>query len=139
MPLELGLAVAWQKLNPEKHVWFVFEARQRRIEKSMSDLNGSDVHIHGGQPKGLLSELANAFIRSERRADVEHMHRVFLGAQKGVAGFVAKGGNKIPLSRREYSTTLRILAAGAQRSIHEFPESEDVAPVLCRGAGANEE
>lgn len=24
MPLELGMAIAWQKLNPERHVWFVF-------------------------------------------------------------------------------------------------------------------
>ena len=27
MPFELGLTVAWDKLNPGHHVWFVFEAK----------------------------------------------------------------------------------------------------------------
>jgi hypothetical protein len=83
MPLELGMAIAWQKLNPERHVWFVFEARQRRIEKSMSDLNGSDVQIHGGRPNGLFRELANGFIRSPQKTGVQHVRRVFLGLKKG--------------------------------------------------------
>ena len=48
MPFELGLAVAWEKLNPGQHVWFVFEARSRRLQKSLSDLGGTDVYVHGG-------------------------------------------------------------------------------------------
>lgn len=31
MPFELGLAVAWEKLNPKKHNWFVFEAKNYRL------------------------------------------------------------------------------------------------------------
>ena len=102
MPLELGLAIAWQKLNPERHVWFVFEARQRRIEKSTSDLNGSDAHIHGGRPKGLFSELASAFIRSQNQADVEHMQRVFLGLKKALPGLLRKAGTKSPFEARVF-------------------------------------
>jgi hypothetical protein len=30
MPFELGLAVAWDKLNAGQHVWFVLEAKSRR-------------------------------------------------------------------------------------------------------------
>lgn len=48
MPFELGLAVAWEKLNPGKHTWFVFEGVNYRILKSLSDLNGSDPQIHVG-------------------------------------------------------------------------------------------
>jgi hypothetical protein len=42
MPFELGLAVAWEKSNPTKHNWFVFEAKAYRVQRSLSDLNGTD-------------------------------------------------------------------------------------------------
>lgn len=109
MPLELGMAIALQKLNPERHVWFLFEARQRRVEKSMSDLNGSDVQIHGGRPKGLFSELASAFIRSQNRTDVEHMQRVFFGLKKALPGLLRKAGTKFPFKARVFDD-LRVLA-----------------------------
>ena len=48
MPFELGLAVAWDKLNAGQHVWFVLEAKSRRVHKSLSDLGGTDAYIHGG-------------------------------------------------------------------------------------------
>jgi hypothetical protein len=91
------------------HVWFVFEAKQRRIEKSMSDLNGSDVHVHSGRPKGLFSELANAFIRSQRQPTVEQMHRVFLGVREELPGMLRKRGTKSPFKAGVFDD-LRILA-----------------------------
>jgi hypothetical protein len=109
MPLEPGMAIAWQKLNPERHVWFVFEAKQRRIEKSMSDLNGSDVQIHGGRPKGLFSELTSAFIRSQHRTGVGHMQRVFLGLKRGLPGLLLKAGTKSAFKARVFDD-LRVLA-----------------------------
>ena len=63
MPFELGLAIAWQKLGPRDHTWFVFEAMQRRAEKSLSDLSGTDVYIHHGKVHGVFTELCNAFVR----------------------------------------------------------------------------
>lgn len=62
MPFELGLAVAWQRAKPNMHTWFVFEARSRRIERSLSDLSGTDVYIHHGRPAGVFSELTSAFV-----------------------------------------------------------------------------
>jgi hypothetical protein len=109
MPFELGLAVAWQKLNSEDHLWFVFEAKQRRIQKSMSDLDGSDVHIHGGRPNVLFSELANAFIRSQQRTDVQHMRHVFLDLKKALPGLLRKAGTKSPFKARVFDD-LRVLA-----------------------------
>ena len=43
MPFELGLAVAWEKSNPTKHNWFVFEAKAYLVQRSLSDLNGRAV------------------------------------------------------------------------------------------------
>ena len=63
MPLELGLAIAWAKINPEAHTWFVCESVDRRAQKSVSDLNGTDFYIHNGTPDGVMRELSNAFVR----------------------------------------------------------------------------
>jgi hypothetical protein len=63
MPLELGLAIAWAKMNPEAHTWFVSESVERRAQKSVSDLNGTDFYIHNGTAEGVMRELSNAFIR----------------------------------------------------------------------------
>jgi hypothetical protein len=61
MPFELGLAVASAKLDSSPHDWFVFETVHRRVSKSLSDLSGSDPHIHQGTVEGVMRELGNAF------------------------------------------------------------------------------
>ena len=65
MPFELGLAVTWAKLYPQKHDWIVCETIQRRVQKSLSDLDGTDPNIHGGTVKGVMRELCNAFVRKD--------------------------------------------------------------------------
>ena len=42
MPFELGLAVAWEMMGSGRHMWFVMEAVNYRLAKSLSDLNGTD-------------------------------------------------------------------------------------------------
>lgn len=63
MPFELGLAVASARLGPAPHDWFVFETINRRLTKSLSDLNGTDPNIHDGTIEGVMRELGNAFQR----------------------------------------------------------------------------
>ena len=72
MPFELGLAVAWSEFNESEHTWFVFAA-DRGIEKSLSDLLGSDAYIHDINPGRLFRELFNALVRSHRRPSVQEM------------------------------------------------------------------
>ncbi|MGA2170735.1 MAG: hypothetical protein ABSG62_21300 [Terracidiphilus sp.] len=62
MPLELGLTITWAKLHPKRHTWFLWESTPHRLQKSMSDLNGTDPYIHSGTVEGVLSELRNAFV-----------------------------------------------------------------------------
>jgi len=59
MPFELGLSVEMSHRQP--HGWFVIEARPYRLQRSLSDLNGTDPLIHDGRPKGLLQVLADLF------------------------------------------------------------------------------
>jgi hypothetical protein len=60
MAFELALAVGHQRYHPAAHTWYVFETRRGRIERTLSDLNGSDIFIHYGRPAHLFSELNNA-------------------------------------------------------------------------------
>jgi hypothetical protein len=65
MPLELGMTITWADLNPDRHTWFVFESKPYRIQRSASDLNGTDAYIHGGSPEGVFRELRNGFWRAD--------------------------------------------------------------------------
>ncbi len=75
MPFELGMAVAWAKLYPERHTYIVLESVSRRAQKSLSDMAGSDFNIHAGTPEGVMRELCNAFVRQRERPSVPAMLR----------------------------------------------------------------
>jgi hypothetical protein len=78
MPFELGLTVACAKLQRSRpHVWFVFEAVRHRLNKSLSDLSGTDPHIHQNRPRVLLRELANALVRARHQPSVEELEQVY--------------------------------------------------------------
>lgn len=78
MPFELGLTISWQRLYPSRHNWFVFESRVRRLQKSLSDLDGTDPNIHGGTVEGVMRELCNAFVRrSGPRPTVPEMMQIY--------------------------------------------------------------
>lgn len=82
MPFELGLAVAWEKSNPTEHSWFVFESRPYRIQKSLSDLNGTDPQIHGGQVSGVLRELSNIFRRPRNQPSVPDLMHTYIAISR---------------------------------------------------------
>jgi len=93
MPFELGLTVTWAKLNPEQHRWFVFESRERRVQKSLSDLNGTDPNIHDGTVEGVMREVCNAFVRSRTaRPDVPEMIRTYRGLSRKLDAITAAAG-----------------------------------------------
>jgi hypothetical protein len=92
MPFELGLAVAWQKLNPKKHDWFVFEAKPYRVQKSLSDLNGTDPQIHGDQVSGVMRELSNVFRRPKNQPTVPEMMATFNSISRGSAKILQEAG-----------------------------------------------
>jgi hypothetical protein len=93
MPFELGLTVTWAKLNPAQHSWFVFEARPRRVQKSLSDLDGSDPNIHDGTVEGVMREICNAFVRSRAaRPAVPEMMRTYRGLSSKLNEIIAAAG-----------------------------------------------
>lgn len=79
MPFELGLALAIERVVPERRDSFVFEARKHRLAKSLSDVSGIDPHIHARSVGGVMRELCNAFARrsSARSFTVPQMMRTY--------------------------------------------------------------
>jgi hypothetical protein len=77
MPFELGLVVGWQKAAPTDHDWFVFEASRHRLQKSLSDLNGTDPFVYGSNADGILREIRNALARHGMQPTAQQMQTLF--------------------------------------------------------------
>lgn len=79
MSFELGLTVGrTTRRAGMEHNWFVFETKRWRLQKSLSDLNGTDVYVHGGTPAGVFRELLSAFVRQrEANRKVEQITVIY--------------------------------------------------------------
>jgi hypothetical protein len=93
MPFELGIAVEIAQRRRPPHQWFVFEARRYRLQRSLSDLNGTDPHIHDGRPRRVLIEISNALVRARRQPQLTELERTYR--------FISAGAGRI---KRIYDT-----------------------------------
>jgi hypothetical protein len=92
MPFELGLATAFRIEHPGEHEWFVYESRNRRVMKSLSDLNGTDVYIHDGTIRGVFAQLCNAFVRGEVQPSVPQMERIYRELRRAIPSIKRHAG-----------------------------------------------
>lgn len=103
MPFELGMAVTWASINPRQHSWFNFESRDRRVQKSLSDLNGTDPNIHGGAVEGVMRELCSAFVRSRTaRPVVPEMMRTYRELSRKLDAIMAAAGSRSVFEARVF-------------------------------------
>lgn len=93
MPLELGITITWAKLHPERHTWFLWESVPRRLQKSLSDLDGTDPYIHYGTVEGVLSELRNAFVRNGA-PQVQEILRAYRIVQRSIEKILTGAGTR---------------------------------------------
>ena len=117
MPFELGLSVAWAKLNAGSHDWFLFETLPYRTQKSLSDLNGTDPNIHGGTIEGVMRELCNAFVREGSRPQVPEMMKTYRGVSRQQAEILAGSGAKSVFEARAFAE-LCFAAGAAMKAPH---------------------
>jgi hypothetical protein len=96
MPFELGLAVAWQKFREPTHIWCVFETRNWRASKSLSDLSGTDVYVHDGTPTGVFRELRNALVLADHQPTVAQMAAIYRGLRRGLPAIMRNTGARSP-------------------------------------------
>ncbi len=85
MPFELGLAVARSLARSGSHEWFLFESRAHRLNKSLSDLDGTDPYIHNGEPEGILRELTNALVRERHSPTLNELKDIYKEVRKAAS------------------------------------------------------
>lgn len=98
MPLELGMSITWANLNPSLHTWFVWESKPYRLQRSASDLNGTDPYIHDGTVEGVLRELCNAF-RRDRSPSVPGMLTAYRLVEGAFGSILKNNGTRNPFDR----------------------------------------
>jgi hypothetical protein len=98
MPLELGMTITWASLHPSRHDWFVWESDPYRIQRSASDLNGTDAYIHNGTPEGILRELCNAFWR-DQMPPVPRIQENYRFVHNNLNAILYKNGTSNPYDR----------------------------------------
>jgi hypothetical protein len=102
MPFELGLTVALERTAHPDHAWVVCESVRRRINKSLSDLDGTDAYIHGGTIKGVFRELCNAFVGSSRQPTVTEMMQIYRVLRAQFANILRRAGARDPFNARVF-------------------------------------
>jgi hypothetical protein len=117
MPFELGLSVAWERVGKNKHTWFVFEGRNRRVKKSLSDLNGTDEFIHGGTITGVFRELCSAFVRPGRQPSIQQMRSVYRDVAKSLPEVLRRAGAKSIYNARVFKDICVIANASAVEKV----------------------
>ena len=101
MPFELGLAVA-QNAGNKRETWYVCETIPYRISKSLSDLNGTDVRIHGGTVRGVFGALADIFLRRTQQPSVPEMYRIYLVLRRNLGTIMRQAGARDPYGARAF-------------------------------------
>jgi hypothetical protein len=118
MPFELGLLLGWWKAKGHGlHTWFVFESSNRRLQKSLSDLNGTDPLIHDGTVRGVFRELSNALVKSRYMPEIAHMNAIYRGIRSDVPQVFEKAGANSLFGARVFQQLVVLATAYAEQLI----------------------
>lgn len=119
MPFELGLAVAQHGVGPgSKRDWFVCESVRHRLLKSLSDLNGTDPHIHDGRIRGLFRELGDIFARTDRQPSAAQMERIYRGLRNSLPEILSKSGTKSVYGARVFRELCVVASVYASKLVN---------------------
>jgi hypothetical protein len=117
MPFELGLCVAWARIGNKKHIWFVYEGRDRRLAKSLSDLNGTDPYILGSTVTGVFRELCSAFVRPGRQPSIQQMKRVYRDVEESLPEVLRRAGTRSIYNARVFKDICVIASESADKNV----------------------
>lgn len=118
MPFELGLCVAdANRREGQAQNWFLFEAVANRVNKSLSDVDGTDPKIHGGTIRGVMSGLCNIFRRPGRQPTVPQMMRIYKGLRKNQAAILKEAGSKTLYTKRVFTDLCVMASSEADRIV----------------------
>lgn len=110
MPFELGLVIGWQSAIPSGHEWFIFESSRHRLQKSLSDLNGTDPFIYGSSADGILREIRNALARHKMQPTALQMRGAFEELRDEVSSRILRGSGASSVFEARAFTDLAVSA-----------------------------
>lgn len=113
MPFELGLAVGLTKRACPGHIWVACEARTHRIQKSLSDLDGTDVYVHGGTILGVFREFCNIFVRERQQPTVQQMRAIYRTLKGNLGTILLRAGQTSPFNARVFKDLCVVAATAA--------------------------
>jgi len=116
MPFELGLTVGLDRARQQGRPWAVSESRERRIQKSLSDLNGTDVYIHDGTIRGVFRECGSIFVGSSRQPTVQQMMTIYRILRTNLTDTLHRAGERSPFNARVFRD-LSVLASAAANEL----------------------
>ena len=114
MPFELGLCVSHTMRPGVAHTWFIFESTAWRLQKSLSDLNGTDPYIHNDLVEGVFRELAKAFVRTGRQPSVKQMHSAYRRLTANLPRILTDAAATDPFNARAFSDIVVFTSALVQ-------------------------
>jgi hypothetical protein len=114
MPFELGLCVLHAMRAPSSHTWFLFESTPWRLQKSLSDVNGTDPYIHNDTVDGVFRELAKAFVRTGSQPSVKQMRGLYNKLTATMPRILTDAAATDPFNARAFSDIVIFTSALAQ-------------------------
>src|SRR6202790_3078327 len=99
--LNLASQWPWARTN-RQHRWLVLESVERRLAKSMSDLDGTDPYIHDGTMRGVMREVCNAFVRPNQPT-VPQMMKMYRDLRRSVPKILRNAGTTSLFTARAFS------------------------------------
>lgn len=84
MPFELGLACAAKHLGRAEHHYFVLESVPYRIQRTLSDLNGTDAHVHENKVDLVLNAVVSCLSSGTDDPSVADLRNLFDAAKQGL-------------------------------------------------------
>ena len=85
--------------------------------KSLSDLNGTDEHIHGGTINGVFRELCSAFVRPGRQPSVQQMGKIYREVEMQLPVILRRAGAKSIFNARVFKDICVIAIASSEMNV----------------------
>lgn len=117
MPFELGLTVGLDRARQRGRAWAVCESQQHRIQKSLSDLNGTDVYVHDGTIRGVFRECGGMFVGSKRQPTVQEMMAIYRILRANLQRTLRAAGQASPFSARVFRDLCVLASAAADELV----------------------
>jgi hypothetical protein len=118
MPLELGLALYRSHATKGRHRVHVFESKPYRAQKSTSDINGIDLQIHHGTPKGVMAGLRNILRQPGDVTTVPEMLRSYSAVRRKLPALRLNAGGKSLFEASVFHDLMLAASVESQKLIH---------------------